>query len=51
MYATMKNGSVSSADKYRIVDIRSDTVSKPTPEMMTAMMQVIRVNWEQSDME
>lgn len=36
----MKNGSAAAEDKYRTVDVRSDTVSKPTQEMMQAMMEV-----------
>lgn len=40
MYSTMKNGSSEGVDKYRTVDVRSDTVSKPTEEMMAAMMEV-----------
>lgn len=35
----MKNGHAGE-EKYRTIDIRSDTVSKPTPEMMQAMMEV-----------
>lgn len=36
----MRNGNSAAVDKYRIVDVRSDTVSKPTQEMMDAMMSV-----------
>lgn len=39
MYATMKKDSAE-VDECRVVDVRSDTVSKPTQEMMQAMMEV-----------
>lgn len=40
MYSTMKTSNGAVADKYRTIDVRSDTVSKPTKEMMQAMMEV-----------
>lgn len=36
----MKTSNGAVADKYRTIDVRSDTVSKPTKEMMQAMMEV-----------
>lgn len=39
MYANMKNGNGErEAADQRVVDVRSDTVSKPTVEMMEAIM-------------
>lgn len=42
MYSSMQNGTAKAPqeEKYRSVDVRSDTVTKPTSAMMTAMMEV-----------
>lgn len=38
----MQNGTAKAPqeEKYRSIDVRSDTVTKPTSAMMTAMMEV-----------
>lgn len=42
MYSTMQNGHAKpEEEKYRSIDVRSDTVTKPTPEMMAAIMEVL----------